>query len=431
MAIFWTQKQDIGPSARMSHALAYDALHDRVVVFGGDPGGAPLGDTWQWDGKLWTQVADTGPSARHSAAVGYEPQTQRIVLFGGASGPSVLGDTWAWNRAEWTQVADTRPIARAGHAMAYDDALTRIVLFGGAAGAGLMGDTWQWDGNEWTQVQDVGPTARRGHGMAYDANAQRAVLFGGAGSSGTGQNDTWAWDGSMWTQLADTGPDPRVGHALVADGGLVLFGGINSIDPALPAASRVVYGDTWRWVADGWTKVQDIGPAPRWGHGMAYRGQAGKAMLFGGSTVFAPAQDANLKPGLLLDTWELPLAISQEPGGGQPGGVPTSVQVASVTVQPNAVSAMGDAVGVGVTLTGPTPIDIQLVAYIFMDDGSGQFVPSQPQGFDLPGSIMVQTGGAGTQFQMTRNADPLMPGNYAVGVGVDTSNMQAGFFTVS
>jgi len=57
MAIFWTQKQDIGASARMSPALAYDALHDRVVVFGGDPGGAPLADTWQWDGKLWTRFS--------------------------------------------------------------------------------------------------------------------------------------------------------------------------------------------------------------------------------------------------------------------------------------------------------------------------------------------------------------------------------------
>jgi hypothetical protein len=429
MAVFWTQKQDIGPSARVNHALAYDAVHDRVVVFGGDPGAAPLGDTWLWDGKLWTQVADTGPSARHGAAMAFNAQTQRVELFGGASGPTVLGDTWAWDGGEWTQVADTGPLPRTAHAMAYDNTLTRIVLFGGAAGAGLMGDTWHWDGNEWTQVQDVGPTARRGPAMAYEITAQRTFLFGGAGSSGTGQNDTWAWDGATWTQVADTGPDPRVASALVADGGLLLFGGVNSIDPALVApAVRTVYGDTWRWVADGWTKVQDIGPAPRWGHGMAYRSQAGKAMLVGGSTVFAAAQDATLKPGLLLDTWELPLAMPQEPGPG-----PTSVQVASVTVQPSTVAAVGDVIVVGVTLTEPAPLTpggLQLVAYIFVDDGSGQFVPSQPQGFDLPPSIVVQSGAAATGFQIIRNTDPLTPGNYAIGVGVDTSNMQAGFFSV-
>jgi len=426
MAIFWTQKQDIGPSARMSQALAYDALHDRVVVFGGDPGGAPLADTWAWDGVLWTQVADTGPSARHSSAMAYDPQTQRIVLFGGASGPNVLGDTWAWDGADWTQVADTGPLARAGHAMAYDNALTRVVLFGGAAGSGLRGDTWHWDGNEWTQVQDVGPTVRRGHAMAYEANLQRAVLFGGAGSNGTGQDDTWAWDGAMWTQLADTGPDPRLSSALIADGGLLLFGGINSIDPALPPANRVTYGDTWRWVADGWTKVQDIGPAPRWGHGIAYRGQAGKAMLFGGSTVFAPPQDATLGPGLLLDTWELPLVVGQ-PGGVQPGGV----DVAMVVVQPNTVSAMGDVLQVMVTLTGPTPVDVNLVMAIFVDDGSGQYQPAQPPGFDLPPSITVLMGGSQAQFQIVRNGDPLPTGNYAIGVGVQGGSLQAGFFTVA
>jgi hypothetical protein len=426
MAIFWTQKQDIGPSARVGHTLAYDALHDRVVVFGGDPGGAPLADTWQWDGTLWTQVADTGPSTRHGAAMAYEPQTQRVVLFGGASGPGMLGDTWAWDGAEWTQVADTGPLPRAGHAVAYDNTLTRIVLFGGAAGAGLMGDTWQWDGNEWTQVQDVGPTARRGHVMAYEATAQRVFLFGGAGSNGTGQNDTWAWDGAAWTQVADTGPDARLASALVGDGGLVLFGGISSIDPALPPASRVVYGDTWRWVADGWMKAQDIGPAARWGFGMAYRSQAGKAMLFGGSTVFAAAQDATLKPGLLLDTWELPLAVAQ-PGGGQP----TVVDVASVEVQPNTVAAVGDLLQVFVVLTGPNPVGVNLVAAIFVDDGSG-YQPAQPPGFDIPQGITINAGDSDADFQIVRNSDPLPAGNYAIGVGVQGgTSMQAGFFTVA
>jgi hypothetical protein len=426
MAIFWTQKQDIGASARMSPALAYDALHDRVVVFGGDPGGAPLADTWQWDGKLWTQIADTGPSARHSASMAYDPQTQRIVLFGGASGPDLLADTWAWDGAEWTQVADTGPLARAGHAMAYSSALTRVVLFGGAGTAALRSDTWHWDGSEWTQVQDVGPTARRGHAMAYDATAQRVFLFGGAGSTGSGQDDTWAWDGATWTQIADTGPDPRVASALVADGGLVLFGGINSVDPALPPASRVTYGDTWRWVTDGWTKVQDIGPAPRWGHGMAYRSQAGKVMLFGGSTVFAAAQDATLGPGLLLDTWELPLVVAQP---NEPP--PTGVDVAMIEVMPNSVSAMGEVLQVTVTLTGPAPVDVDLVAAIFVDDGTGQFQPAQPPGFDMPSPIAVMAGTSQTQFQIVRNGDPLSAGTYAIGVGVQGGPMQGGFFTVA
>ena len=425
MAIFWTQKQDIGPSARVGHALAYDALHDRVVVFGGDPGGAPLADTWQWDGTLWTQVADTGPSARHGTAMAFEPQEQRVVLFGGASGPNLLSDTWAWNGADWTQVADTGPQARSGHAVAYDAARTRLVLFGGAGVGGGLSDTWVWDGNEWTQVQDVGPSPRKGHAMAYDQTAQGVFLFGGAGANGTGQNDTWAWDGSTWTQIADTGPDPRVGAALASNGGVLLFGGINSVDPGLPPANRVTYGDTWRWTADGWMKAQDIGPAARWGHGMAFRTQSGRAMLFGGATSFAPAEDSNLVPGLRLDTWELPLVQDQPP----PPPVGT-VEVTSVTVQPNAVpNVAGLVLSVGVALSGPAPVDIPLLVGIFVDDGNG-YQPAQPPGFDIPQMPMVSQGSAGTQFTVVRNADPIAPGNYAVGVGIQGGQIQAGFFTV-
>ena len=427
MAIFWTQKQDIGPSSRTAHGLAYDALRDHVIVFGGDPGGPPLGDTWAWDGKLWTQVADSGPSARHDAAMSYEPQTQRIVLFGGASGPSVMADTWEWDGAEWTQVADTGPQARAGHGMAYDSVRARIVLFGGASGTGLTGDTWTWDGKEWTQVQDVGPSARRGHAIAYDWTRQQVVLFGGAGADGTGRNDTWAWDGSTWTQIADTGPDHRVGSAMAANGGLVLFGGINSIDPALAPANRITFGDTWRWGANGWLKAQDIGPAPRWGHGMTYRTQAGKAMLFGGTTLFAPAQDAALSPGLRLDTWELPLVVPQ------PDVPPVSdVYVATVDVVPTQVMKAGDVLDVKVMLTGPAPVDLTLIIGFFTDDGSGNFVTYQPSGFDVPQSIMVAAGANQTQFDIIRNAIQLPGGHYAIGLRTDSADiMPLAYFTMA
>ncbi len=204
-----------------------------------------------------------------------------IVLFGGASDSNLFADTWTWDGTEWTQVADTGPTARSGHALAYDNARERVVLFGGRTGNPL-GDTWEWDGTEWTQVQDVGPSARLAHAMAFDSTASRVVLFGGAGANGTGLNDTWLWDGTAWTQAADTGPDPRAASAMVAATTIVLFGGVNSIDPNLPQSNRIIYGDSWRWDGKAWTKVQDIGPSPRWGHGMAFRSDTGRIVLFGG-----------------------------------------------------------------------------------------------------------------------------------------------------
>ena len=76
-------------------------------------------------------------------------------------------------------------------------------------------------------------------------------------------NDTWAWNGTAWTQLADTGPEPRAEAAMVGAGGVLLFGGVNAVDPAVAPADRVVYGDTWQLAGDTWTKAQDIGPSAR------------------------------------------------------------------------------------------------------------------------------------------------------------------------
>ena len=155
--------------------------------------------------------------------------------------------------------------------------------------------------------------------MAFDPIASRVVLFGGGGANEAGLNDTWLWDGTDWTQAADTGPDPRAGSAMVAATTIVLFGGVNSIDPDLSQANRIIYGDSWRWDGKVWTKVQDIGPTPRWGHGMAFQSDTGQIVLFGGSSVFGPAEDGSLQAGVMRDTWEHP-----EVAGG------TGVEVKSV-----------------------------------------------------------------------------------------------------
>ena len=74
---FWTQKQDIGPSRRISHVINYHASKEKVLLFGGDSNQL-LADTWEWDGNEWTQVADTGPSARRGSAMTYDSFRKRI-----------------------------------------------------------------------------------------------------------------------------------------------------------------------------------------------------------------------------------------------------------------------------------------------------------------------------------------------------------------
>jgi hypothetical protein len=321
-------------------------------------------------------------------ALAFDPTASCIVLFGGASGSKLFADTWTWDGTEWTQLADTGPTARSGHALAYDDERKCVVLFGGRNASNPLGDTWEWDGTEWTQVQNVGPSARSAHAMAFDATASGVVLFGGADSNGAGLNDTWLWDGTDWTQVADTGPDPRAASGMVAANTIVLFGGVNSIDPSLPKANRIIYGDSWRWDGRVWMKVQDIGPAPRWGHGMAFRSDTGRIMLFGGSSVFGPAEDPSLQAGVMRDTWEHTEAAQ-----------PTShLDVLRVDVRPTVIPT-GGVLQVDVALTGPAPVGgVNLVALI----RNAYTTRDVTSAFTIP-SITVATAASSTNFEMVYN----------------------------
>jgi hypothetical protein len=310
--ILWTQRQDIGPSARAGAASAFDADRSRTVLFGGRTADGANGDTWEWEGNHWTQVQDSGPAARAAAAMAYG--SAGVVLFGGELDAAVAGsplasDTWSWNGSDWTQVADTGPLRRSRSSLAFDSTRGQYVLFGGSGDSGELGDTWTWDGSAWTQVADTGPSSRAGHAMAYDAARERVVLFGGL-SGGQASGETWTWDGTAWTQAQDTGPSPRSGHVLAGDATSVwLFGGGSA-----PAAGAVeLHGDSWEWDGSAWTQRQDIGPSPRVDASAAMDSGRGRIMLFGGAVNGATSNTTELSG----DTWEARMEdVTPGPGPG-------------------------------------------------------------------------------------------------------------------
>ena len=100
--MFWTQKQDIGPSGREVHRMTYDSNRQRVVLFGGRAGTTVVfNDTWEWDGEYWTQMNDLGPPPRSAHTLVFDSIRQRTVCFGGLSNipdpGSAFGDTWEWD----------------------------------------------------------------------------------------------------------------------------------------------------------------------------------------------------------------------------------------------------------------------------------------------------------------------------------------------
>lgn len=265
-----------GPSARHSHAMAYDSARGVTVSFGGFDGdqqtGQLLGDTWEFDGDRWRAVASGGPSARLGAAMAYDARRGVCVLFGGNDG-AYRNDTWEWDGATWRNVASAGPGVRGRHALAYDVARGVTVLFGGMPRGG--DETWEWNGSTWTRFAVVGPSPRNRHAMAYDSARNRTVLFGGRDDANNLSGDTWEWNGAAWTQVATTGPAARSRHALVFDdarGVCVLFGG-----------NRGPYlDDTWEWDGATWRQVAVTGPARRQYHALAYDRGRRITVLFGG-----------------------------------------------------------------------------------------------------------------------------------------------------
>jgi len=350
----WTQKENIGPSPRVGHAMTYDSARARTILFGGDPlANALLNDTWEWNGEFWTQIADIGPVPRRDHALCFDSVRNTALLFGGISGSVPLGETWSWNGQDWTQLEDSGPSARAGHAMVFDATRGRVVLFGGESGSGVTNDIWEWDGQTWTQQEDTGPSPRKNHALGFDLVRSRVVLFGGDPGDGGGLGDTWSWDGSIWTQITDFGASPCTHAAMVStDVQISMFGGLDSINAAPPPA---VFHETWVFDGKHWTHRQDIGPGPRWAHAMAYDSARRTIVLFGGLPIFGAPDDGTLQGRLLGDTWEHTetdaAPVPAPPPGPEPVAPPN---VVTLTLAPTAAPA-GLQVMASVTLDVPAP----------------------------------------------------------------------------
>jgi hypothetical protein len=151
----WTRAATAGPPGRNSSGMAFDG--SRVILFGGlqGPSQIELGDTWAWDGSSWTQLSPpTSPSPRGMHQMAYDPVHERVVLFGGRTGSeTALDDLWEWDGTTWTQITATvHPPGRYRGAFAFDPTRQRLVLFGGRGNTFDFDDTWELEGSTWRQL---------------------------------------------------------------------------------------------------------------------------------------------------------------------------------------------------------------------------------------------------------------------------------------
>jgi hypothetical protein len=92
-----------GPLGREGVASVYDAVRDRIIVFGGIGNGIGFEDVWSLglgETAVWSELhpLDGAPAAREGSGGIYDPIRESMVFFGG----SILNDTWA---LAWSDVS--------------------------------------------------------------------------------------------------------------------------------------------------------------------------------------------------------------------------------------------------------------------------------------------------------------------------------------
>ncbi len=320
--VTWTQQGPATqPSARSMHAVETMSRHGQVLLFGGETtnGSGYLNDTWTYANGAWTHLvsaSSTAASRRGGHAMCYDLIRDRVVLFSGWDGARYPNDTWEFDpgTTTWNSPASstsTAPQGRDWGTLTYDTARQVSVLFGGhdwTLPINKLDDTWLWDGTTWTLTTPAtSPGKRFGHAAAYDPGTRRVIMFGGAVDGIGIANDTWAWDGTNWQQLAPAqSPPARVFHAMDYDlqrNRIVMFGG---------NTNGTLANDVWEWDGSNWLPRTPVTPSPtaRYFTDIAFDLTSMETMLFGGSTQIGRVGNVN-------DTW---LYGPQFPAAVQPFG---------------------------------------------------------------------------------------------------------------
>lgn len=266
-----------GPEGRIGAVMCNDPMSNRVLLFGGQTLSGMANDVWMLDRNApgpWTRLSTTGPTPapRAFAAACYDAVNQRMIMFGGQGGSGRLDDLWTLDLAgtpSWTLWSSgVGPSARSYSAAAYRPGANRLMVFGGQ-GATQLNDYWEFNflSSSWIQPTTSGtpPAARIAHGAVFDSAHNRFVVF--CGTAGAAEvRDVWALDVSIptpvWTDISATGtvPNPRARFAMAATpsgNSVYIHGGKQSYHQR---------GDTWRLDLSGplavWTLLADFTGAP-------------------------------------------------------------------------------------------------------------------------------------------------------------------------
>src|SRR6266849_5527567 len=148
------------PPPVLGGSLAYDPLHESIVLSGGGHVAEPAADgkvagytgTWIYDPKSndWRELTSSvKPPPRMNTRMITDTRNQVLVLFGGDGQSHYLADTWLFDLKSrtWHESRAPGPEARAGHFSVYDSE-TGWMIIGGGYNRRDLTDMWAYDARE-------------------------------------------------------------------------------------------------------------------------------------------------------------------------------------------------------------------------------------------------------------------------------------------
>ncbi len=310
------------PQGRYGHIATYDAINNRMMVFGGSEGTSSTcgNDVWLLSGAngqsgtpAWISESPTGtaPAPRFYAAGVYDSNSNSMIVFGGNNcAGGYLNDVWVLSNANgltgtpaWTQLnpSGTAPRPRESGTAVYDPVNNILILYAGDAGVPPLSDIWVLSNANgtggtpaWTELMATGkaPLARTGHTATFDSANNRMTIFGGTNGQGFTFSDSWVLTGANglsglpgWSPITAQGTAPSLAyHTAVFDSvqdNLYVFGGFSS-EGKLQANNHAFTLNGANGISSSGEKWYLGGPAVRYGHSSFYDPVTNSFFVFAG-----------------------------------------------------------------------------------------------------------------------------------------------------